>query len=131
VSVRAEGLFVRLLARMPFMKSVWMFLSGLVAGLILMGTAYQYHFVLSDEGFVVISKPQPTLSDVYADIRDWSLNDWTEHSELAKALIADGRGNLVGGSMIDGTLDKLLPSSPSESPNHPQSASDLPGTLNR
>ncbi|HUG18416.1 MAG TPA: hypothetical protein VMM56_05525 [Planctomycetaceae bacterium] len=113
------------------MKSVWMFLSGLVAGLILMGTAYQYHFVLSDEGFVVISKPQATLSDVYADIRGWTLQDWTEHSELAKALIADGRGNLVGGSMIDGTLDKLLPSSSGDALKNPRSASDLSGTLHR
>lgn len=113
------------------MKSVWLFLSGLVVGVILMGVAYRYHFVLSDEGFVVISKPQSTLSDVYADIRGWTLKDWTEHSELAKALIADGRGNLVGGSMIDGTLDKLLPSSQGNAPLNPQSASDLPGTLQR
>lgn len=112
------------------MKSAWKFLTGALFGFAFAYIAYQYHFVMSDDGLIVVSKPQATLADVYADIRGWSLDDWTTHTELARALVADGRGELVGGSLMGGALDKLLPPSPG-SGEDPQSATTVLDTLSR
>jgi hypothetical protein len=121
------------------MRSFWMFLSGLVAGIILMGVSYQYHFVFSEQGLLVVPKPRPSLSDVYADIRGWSLEDWVAHPDLARALIADGRDELVRGSVVDAALDKLFPTSSDdardetwhEPPGGSRSASELLDTSRR
>ncbi|MDG2389115.1 MAG: hypothetical protein P8M30_07330 [Planctomycetaceae bacterium] len=96
------------------MKSLWLFLGGLFSGLLLMGLSYEYHFVMSEEGFLIVPKSQSSLSKVYVDIRDWSITDWGDHPEVARALIADGRSDLVKASVADETLKKLLPSLGSE-----------------
>jgi len=96
------------------MKSLWLFLGGLFSGLLLACLSYEYHFVMSEEGFLVVPKSQSSLSNVYVDIREWSLTDWGDHPEVARALIADGRSDLVQTSVADDALKKLLPSLGSE-----------------
>jgi hypothetical protein len=96
------------------MKSLWLFLGGLFCGLLLTGLSYEYHCVMSEEGFLIVPKSQSSLSDVYVDIREWSITDWGDHPEVARALIADGRSELVKASVADDTLKKLLPSLGSE-----------------
>jgi len=91
------------------MKSLWLFLAGMAFGLLLMALSYEYHFVMSDEGFLIVPKSESSLSNVYVDIRDWTLSDWGDHPEIARALIADGRSELVQTSVADDTLERLLP----------------------
>ena len=91
------------------MKKLWIFLGGLAAGLIIMGLSYEYHFVMSDDGFLFVPKSQASLKDVYVDIREWTISDWGDHPQVAKALIADGRDDLVTTSITEGALQEVLP----------------------
>ena len=91
------------------MRSVWTFLGGLIAGVLLMGFSYDYHFVRSDEGFLIIPKTQSALKNVYVDIRGWSLGDWGDHSDVARALIQDGRSELITTGVTENSLEQLIP----------------------
>ena len=77
------------------MRSLWLFSGGMLTGFLLMGLSYEYHFVMSDQGFLVIPKTQSALKNIYVDIRDWSLKDWGDHPDVARALIQDGRSDLI------------------------------------
>lgn len=94
------------------MRSLWLFLGGILTGFLLMGLAYEYHFVRSDEGFLVVPKTQSALKNVYVDIRDWSLKDWGDHSDVARALIQDGRSDLITTGAARDALQQLIPPLP-------------------
>lgn len=98
------------------MKFFWCFVAGFVLGVSTMGIAYSYHFVRSGEGIVLVPKTTPSLSNVYVDIRNWSLTDWGDHPALTCALIEDGRSELVKTSVTDEALQKLIPPLGGEDP---------------
>ena len=91
------------------MKSVWLFLGGLATGILLMMLSYEYHFVRSGEGFLVVPKTQSALKNIYVDIRGWSLEDWGDHPDVARALIQDGRSELVTSGAAHNALEQLIP----------------------
>ena len=80
-------------------------LSGLIAGLLLGGAfvygALNYHLVQTDDGYELIPKTAPTFADTWVDVRDFSLRDWYEHRDLAKAVIRADRQDLLGASAAD------------------------------
>ena len=92
------------------MRSVWIFLGGLTSGFLLMGLSYEYHFVRSDDGFLIVPKTQSSLRNIYVDIRDWSLEDWGDHADVARALIQDGRSELITIGATQNALEQLIPS---------------------
>ena len=91
------------------MRSLWLFLGGILTGFLLMGASYEYHFVMSDEGFLIVPKTQSALKNVYVDIRGWSLQDWGQHPDVARALIQDGRSELITTGTAQNTLEQLIP----------------------
>ncbi len=90
------------------MKSLWLFLGGVLTGFLLMGLSYEYHFVMSDKGFLIVPKTQSALKNIYVDIRGWSLEDWGKHPDVARALIQDGRSELVRTGTAQ-NLEQLIP----------------------
>lgn len=97
------------------MRSLWFFLGGILTGCLLVGLAYEYHFVMSDQGFLVVPKTQSALKNVYVDIRDWSLEDWGDHADVARALIQDGRSELITTGTAQDALEQLIPPLPENS----------------
>jgi hypothetical protein len=91
------------------MKSVWLFLGGILTGFLLMGVSYEYHFVMSDEGFLIVPKTRSALKNIYVDIRGWSLQDWGKHPDVARALIQDGRSELITTGTAENTLEQMIP----------------------
>jgi hypothetical protein len=91
------------------MRSLWLFLGGILTGFVLLGLSYEYHFVMSDEGFLIVPKTQSALKNIYVDIRNWSLKDWGEHPDVARALIQDGRSELITTGAARNTLEQLVP----------------------
>ncbi|MDB4614184.1 hypothetical protein OAH18_00700 [bacterium] len=74
------------------------FLAGLLAGGCLSCVALQYHVVRSDEGMYLVPRsPKPSLTDSYADTRNWSAEKWTQNQLLADALRANGAADLLAG----------------------------------
>lgn len=91
------------------MKSLWLFLGGIGTGFLLMGLSYEYHFVMSDQGFLIVPKTQSALKNIYVDIREWSLKDWGNHPDVARALIQDGRSDLITTGAAQNALEQLIP----------------------
>lgn len=68
---------------------------GVLVGGGIVFAAFQYHVVRTTDKFLFVARRQAAWRDAYVDIRTWTPREWTEHSELAKDLIAAGQGSLV------------------------------------
>lgn len=90
------------------MRRFYGFLLGLVIGGTSVYVAYQYHLVRTPDRLLVVPKVQPSLIDLYADIRKWQLEDWKKHSALARHLIASGHTNLITQTATDNVVDEYL-----------------------
>lgn len=91
------------------------FLLGMVAGAALLGAAMNFHLVRSDDGILMIPKLNKGLHDPYADIREFTLDDWQQHRPLAAALMQANKSELLAdGSLsnfrrsIEDVLDGLI-----------------------
>lgn len=62
------------------------FLFGLVAGASLMYVGLKYHVVRASDGFHMITKTRPQLSELYTDVRDFTVDDWRTHKNLMIAI---------------------------------------------
>ena len=74
------------------------FLLGMATGAILLYGATLYHVVRASDGFHLVEKQQPRLSETYVDIRAFTLTDWASHPQLASALVQANQQQLVGDS---------------------------------
>jgi hypothetical protein len=90
------------------MRRILAMLFGVMLGGGLVFAAFEYHLVRADKTFHLVPKKQAGLVDAYVDIRDWSASQWKDHAVLAENLIADGHGDLVGGSIAGGLLDDFI-----------------------
>ena len=60
-----------------------------------------YHVVRSSDGFHLIAKSPPRLSETFVDIRAFSVADWTGHPQLASALVQANKQHLLGDSAAE------------------------------
>jgi len=74
------------------------FLLGIIVGGGLMFCALTYHVVRAADGFHLVPKLQAGFGESYVDIRDFTVNDWTEHRALAAAIIRAGKEDVMAGS---------------------------------
>jgi hypothetical protein len=70
--------------------------------------AYQYHVVRTDDEWLFIPKTERDLANTYIDIRRWSVNDWAGQPELARALVKEGRSDLIVQPQAGNLFDELL-----------------------
>ena len=71
------------------------FLFGVVVGALLLYLAMHYHIVRGNDGVFMVAKISNNLSDVYVDIRDFSLSDWKNHKPLAAAIMESNQSHLL------------------------------------
>ncbi len=78
------------------------FLIGTALGASAMFFSLQYHVVHSPTGLQVVPRsPQQSIGLAYADVRSWSPSQWADRPELARALMANGSGELIASSVVD------------------------------
>lgn len=94
-------------------------LRSLVGGAILgaggMYVGLQYHVLLAPEGFLMVPRaPQHSLKDSYADIQGWDAQAWAGHPQIARAVTAYKRADLIGegvrNNLFEGLRETALPS---------------------
>lgn len=90
------------------MRRFYGFLLGLVIGGTSVYVAYQYHLVRTADRLLVVPKVQPSLIDMYADIRKWGIEDWKKHPALARHLVAAGHGKQITQTSTDNLVDEYL-----------------------
>ena len=77
------------------MSRVSSFLLGAVVGGVLVFGVIKFHVVRANEGFFLVPRIDPALSDAYVDIREFSLTDWSNHRALAAAIIRANKEHLL------------------------------------
>ena len=63
------------------------FIVGVIFLAIVIGLLFNYHFLMTDDGFKVVEKIHWGAKDTFADTRDWGLKEWIQHDEVGKALM--------------------------------------------
>jgi hypothetical protein len=89
------------------------FLIGAAAGAALLFTAMNYHVMRAADGFHLVPKQPPRLSESFVDIRSFGMSEWASHPQLAAALVQSGKDYLLRDSAaaaIQGNVKQLLPS---------------------
>lgn len=77
------------------MNRVSSFFLGAVIGGVLVFGVVRFHLVRANEGFHLVPRLDSGLSDVYVDIRLFSLTDWSNHRTLAAAIIRANKDHLL------------------------------------
>lgn len=86
---------------------MWKFLGGLILGAGLMYGALHFHLVRGQSGIFMVSKVTSDLSDVYVDIRGFTLEDWKRHKPLAAAIIKSDRSELLDDATLSGFRENV------------------------
>jgi len=77
------------------MNQMSSFLLGVVVGSVAIFGAMHYHVVHSSDGFHMIARISPKLSNPYVDVRKFTAADWQKHHELAMASLRANKGKMV------------------------------------
>jgi len=85
---------------------------GALLGAAAMFTAFKFHVIRTKDdgiyGMVFIPKPAAALVDAYVDVREWTTTEWAKHPELVKALVLNGKADLVRKSVTARWKDKIF-----------------------
>jgi hypothetical protein len=77
------------------MNQVSTFLLGIVVGAVGLYGAMHYHVVHSSDGFHVVARMAPKLTNPYVDVRKFTAADWQKNHELAMASLRANKGKIV------------------------------------
>lgn len=83
------------------------FLFGVILGAVLVYTAMHFHLVRGRNGVFMVSKVTSDLSDIYVDIRGFTLEDWKRHKPLAAAIIQSDRSELLNDETLTGFRESV------------------------
>jgi hypothetical protein len=81
---------------------------GAVLGCGVTLVAFRYHVVRASDGLHMIASGNSMPADCYADVREWTPNDWADHPQLATALVTAGQGDLVMRTSATNVLDRVI-----------------------
>lgn len=93
------------------------FLVGMAIGAMLLYGAMQYHLVRARDGFHLVAKDPPRLSEAYVDVRGFGLSDWSSHAQLSAELVRADKQYLMKDSALGALQEsagEALPSWPSQ-----------------
>lgn len=83
------------------------FFFGMICGAALLYTSMHYHVIRSDKGFHLVPKLSQNLSNVYVDIRDYSVADWQDRKIVAAAIVKADQSDLLGGTAVSDLRDSV------------------------
>jgi hypothetical protein len=90
------------------MRRITTLLFGAFFGGLAVVLAFNYHIVRTPDTLLIVAKQHATLTDTYADVRSWSVNDWNTHNILSQNIIKAGHGDLITKSVAGGLIDDVL-----------------------
>lgn len=95
------------------------FLLGVVVGFALYHAVLNYHVIRASDGFHLVAKRPPRLTEAYVDIRNFGWEDWQQHPQVIVALEAADKRHLLTDAardaaheLIDRGLQQVLPDEP-------------------
>ena len=94
------------------MRRLPTFIFGVLVGGLLIYGGLHYHVINAPSGLHLVPKVDSTLASTYVDIRGWGLAEWTQHQDVAAALLSANRQDLMQSAAEDSIrtgLDRILP----------------------
>lgn len=94
------------------MRRLPTFIFGMVVGGLLIYGGLNYHIINTPSGLHLVPKVNSTLAETYVDIRGWGVAEWMQHKDVAAALLAADRQDLMQSAAEDSLrtgLDRILP----------------------
>lgn len=88
------------------------FFLGLVTGALTLYTVINFHVVRARDGYHVVAKQPPRLSEAYVDVRTFGASDWAGRPQLTAALVEANQHQLMGESAagaVEEGLRRLVP----------------------
>lgn len=67
-------------------KNTAVLVGAIVAAAIFIAVLFNYHFLITDDGLVVVQKESWGPDATFANTRSWDFSDWAEHPEVVEAL---------------------------------------------
>jgi hypothetical protein len=89
----------------------------MAAGAGLLYTAMNFHVMHAGDGFHLVAKQSPRMSEIFIDVREFSMADWASHPQLAADLVQANKQYLVGDSAaaaLQENVKQLLPAWPKQ-----------------
>ena len=83
------------------------FFLGMLCGAGLLFTLMHFHVVRGKQGVTLVPKISNNLTDVYCDIREYTLDDWKEHKPLAAAIVRSNQSELIEDSAHSAFADSM------------------------
>jgi len=94
------------------MRRLPTFIFGMVVGGLLIYGGLNYHIINTPSGLHLVPKVNSTLAETYVDVRGWGVAEWMQHKDVAAALLAADRQDLMQSAAEDSIrtgLDRILP----------------------
>ncbi len=94
------------------MRRLSTFIFGMVVGGLLIYGGLNYHVINTPSGLHLVPKVNSTLAETYVDVRGWGVAEWMQHKDVAAALLAADRQDLMQSAAEDSLrtgLDRILP----------------------
>ena len=94
------------------MRRLPTFIFGMIAGGLLIYAGLHYHVINTPSGLHLVPKVNSTLAETYVDVRGWGMAEWMQHKDVAAALLAADRQDLMQSAAEDSIrtgLDRILP----------------------
>ena len=121
------------------MRRLFAMVFGGMLGAAAMFIAFKFHTLRTTEDWwrlTFVPKPQAALVDAYVDVRTWNAAEWTKHPDLVKAMIKNGKGDLVRESVTSNFMENIFgkPTSQSDDSEAHESEDmsfDFPGLQRR
>jgi hypothetical protein len=81
------------------MNRIGTFFLGFLVGGVVVYTSLHFHIVRATEGLHFVPKVTSTFSETYVDVRDFGLDDWSQHPALVAALTQAGKTSILQGAI--------------------------------
>ena len=94
------------------MRRLPTFIFGMIAGGLLIYGSLNYHVINASSGLHLVPKVDSTLAETYVDVRGWGMADWMQHKNVAAALLAANRQDLMQSAAEDSIragIDRVFP----------------------
>ncbi len=83
------------------MRRLMTFFLGMVTGGVLLYGAQNYHVIRAQDGVHFVEKIDSKLAATYVDIRGFTFADWSQHTEIAAALVRAEKSELMQNAASD------------------------------
>lgn len=94
------------------MRRLPTFIFGMIVGGLLIYGGLHYHVINTPSGLHLVPKVNSTLAETYVDVRGWGVAEWMQHKDVAAALLAADRQDLMQSAAEDSvrtSIDRIFP----------------------